>query len=74
MNSFWTEEKVEELKELFHLGLDRVEIAKRMNVTKGMIQGKTYRLGLIKKNMEVQVGEPSPPRDIMKVTRPLRFD
>lgn len=48
----WTEERIEELKDLWAEGLTTGEIGKRLGVSKNAVVGKAHRLGL--------KGRPSP--------------
>jgi hypothetical protein len=46
MTDFWSDEKVEELKQLVENGLSGTEIGNTIGATKGAIIGKATRLGL----------------------------
>lgn len=48
----WTDERIEQLKELWSEGLTTGEIGKRLGVSKNAVVGKAHRLGL--------KGRPSP--------------
>jgi len=48
----WTDERIEQLKDLWNQGLTTGEIGKRLGVSKNAVVGKAHRLGL--------KGRPSP--------------
>jgi len=42
----WTDEKIEQLKELWDQGLSTAEIGRELGVSKNAVVGKSHRLGL----------------------------
>lgn len=60
-NMVWTEERIEQLKELWAEGLTTGEIGKRLEVSKNAVVGKAHRLGL--------KSRPSPIKRAAKQTR-----
>ncbi len=60
----WTEDQIDQLKELWGEGLSTSEIGRKLGVTKNAVVGKAHRLGLPPR--------PSPIKRAVGVKRPAR--
>ena len=63
----WTDESVEQLRQMWAQGLTANEIAKKLGVTKNAIVGKVHRLCLTARPSPIKSKESEPEADIFEV-------
>ena len=69
----WTDERIDELKQLWGEGLSAQEIGRKLGVTKNAVIGKAHRLGLPARPSPIKRARPAAPAKAKRKSPPTNL-